>query len=91
MVTCMEVTQLKVTPRRLASRQFPIEMLNTVLDKDTGELTEYQTLTKNPKYRNLYGKSYIKDLGHLLQGILGQVEGTNTILFINKEDMPNAR
>ena len=90
-IECVEVTQLKVTPRLLASRQFPIEILNAVLDEDTGELMEYQTLMNNPKYRNLYGNSYSKELGCLAQGMPDQVEGTNTIFFVNKEDVPNSR
>ena len=46
---------------------------------------------KNLKYCQLYGKSYAKELGHLAQGMIGQVEGTNTIFFINKADVPTAR
>jgi len=83
--------QLNVSPRNLASRRFPFEMINAVLDKDTGELMEYRHLMKNPKYRQLYGKSYAKELGRLAQGMPGQVEGTNTIFFIDKSDIHTAR
>ena len=68
-----------------------MEMINAVLDKDMGELIEYRHLMKNPKYCQLYGKSYAKELGRLAQGIPGQVEGTNTIFFIDKSDIPTAR
>ena len=59
-------------------------MTNAVLDEDTGELMEYRHLMKNPKYRQLYGKSYAKELGRLAQGMPGQVEGTNTFFSLTK-------
>ena len=62
-------------------------MLNSVLDTDTGELMEYRHIMKNPKYRNLYGNSYAKEIGRLAQGMPGQVTGTNTIFFINKKNV----
>ena len=78
-------------PQQLASRNFSSDMLNTVLDNDTGELMEYPHLMRNPKYRNLYGNSYAKEIGQLAQGMPGQVTDTNTIFFINKKDVPADR
>jgi len=66
-------------------------MLNAVLDEDTGELMEYRAVMKNPKYRPLYAKSYSKELGRLAQGLPGLVDGTNTIFFIPKRDVPLER
>ena len=43
---------------------------------------------KSTKYRNLYKYSYSKELGRLAQGIPDVVKGTNTILFIDKADVP---
>ena len=43
---------------------------------------------KNPKYRTLYRDSYAKELGRLAQGMPGLAKGTNTILFIPKNDVP---
>jgi hypothetical protein len=66
----MEVTQKSVQASSLAQRKFPSEILNAVLNKDTGELMEMQQLLCNPKYSNLWGKSYTKELGCLAQGIV---------------------
>ena len=77
-----------MSPRNLTSQKILFEMINAVLDKDTGELMEYLHLMKNPKYRQLYGKSYAKELGYLAQGMPGKVEDTNNIFFINKSDIP---
>ena len=88
MLACAEVYQLKLSPQSLASRKFPLEMLNAVLDEDTGELMEYRALMKKPKYSKLYEESYAKELSQLTQGIPGKVTGTNTIFFINKAKVP---
>jgi len=88
MFACAEVAHLNLSPKRLASQCFPLEILKAVLDKDTGELMEYHTLVKNPKYRKLYRQSYAKALGQLAEGIPGKVTGTNTMFFINKTKVP---
>jgi hypothetical protein len=79
--TNVEVTERQVSPRKLSQRRFPTEVLNAVLNKDTGELMEMRHLLKNPKYSKLWGKSYTKELGQLAQGIPG-TKGTDTIVFI---------
>ena len=43
---------------------------------------------KNPKYRELWGKSYGNELGHLAQGRPGQVKGIETMFFKDKKDIP---
>ena len=53
-----QLTQL--IPARLAGRHLPLDMLNAVLNKETGEIMEYRQLMKSPKYRNLYKNSYSK-------------------------------
>ena len=62
MLACAKVSNLNLSPKSLASRRFPLKMINAVLDEDTGELMEYRALMKNPKYRKLYGHSYAKSL-----------------------------
>ena len=48
---------------------------------------EMRQLQKNPKYSELWGKSYTKELGRLVQGIPG-TKGTDTIVFIKYDDIP---
>ncbi len=48
-----------------------------------------QHLLVNPKYKKLWGKSHTKELGHLAQGIHGVSKGTDTIVFIHREDIPH--
>ena len=52
--------QLQMMPRKLAQRKFPTEMINAVLNQETGEMMEYRQVMKNPKYRALYEKAYAK-------------------------------
>ena len=60
MLSCSAVSQLKLLPKILATRRFPIEMINAVLNEETEELMEYRHIMKTPKYRELYCKSYSK-------------------------------
>ncbi len=65
-------------------------MLNAVLDMTTGKLMEMRHLLVNPKYKDLWGKLYTKELGQLAQGIPG-VTGTDTIIFIRRNKVPLER
>ena len=49
---------------------------------------EYRHLIGNPKYRKLWQSSYGDEIGRLAQGMPGRVEGTDTIFFIKKKDVP---
>jgi hypothetical protein len=68
--------------------QFSWEILNDVLNTDTGALMEMCHLFINPKYKELWGKSYTIKLGRLAQGITGISNGTNTIVFIRQDNVP---
>ena len=50
---------------------------------------DYCHIMKNPKYCQLYATYYSKELGRLAQGMPGNAEGTNTIYFIDKTDIPD--
>ncbi len=63
-------------------RPFPCKILNAILNTDTGTLIEMRHLLVNPKYKDLWGKSYTIKLGCLAQDIPGISKGTNTIVFI---------
>ena len=88
MLAYTNISQLTLTPKTLSRRRFPIAMINTVLDEDTGEFMEYCRLMKNPKYCPLYRDSYAKELGCLAQGMPGLAEGTDKIFFIPKKEVP---
>jgi hypothetical protein len=46
-----------------AQQWYPTDMLNTVLNNETGELMEYRHLVSNPKYHNTWKNAYDKELG----------------------------
>ncbi len=85
--TYTEVTQKPVQASSLSQRKFPSKFFNAVLNKDTGKLMEMWQLLRNPKYSNLWGKSYTKELGPLAQDIPG-TKGTDTIVFIKYNKIP---
>ena len=58
-----------------------------VLNAETGKLEEYSALIKGPE-KDLWTKAYANDLGRLAQGVGNRIDGTNTIFFIPKSDVP---
>jgi hypothetical protein len=68
--------------------RFPREILNAVLNTNTGALMEMRHLRVNPEYKELWGMSYAIKLGCLAQGIPGVSKGTDTIVFIGQDDVP---
>ena len=56
-----------------------------------GEMMEYRHLIDNPKYRDIWIHGYGNELGILTKVLKVRVEGTNTVFFIVKEDLPAAR
>jgi hypothetical protein len=80
--TYNNVNNLRLTAANAARRKFPLEMLNTVLNMDTGKFMEMKHLLVNPKYKEVWGKLYSTELGRLAQGIPGVSKGTDTIVFI---------
>ncbi len=56
-----------------------------------GELLEYKQLIANPKTRATWTHSYGNEIGRLAQGMPGCNTGTNTIVFIRKNQVPQER
>ena len=62
-----------------------------IFDKDTGKLLKYQQLITHPKYGKLWMHSLANEFGRLAQGVGSQIQGTNTIFFIYKHQVPADR
>ena len=60
----------------------------SVVDEDTGESLAYEQLINHPKLGERWNTSAANEFGRLAQGIGGRVEGTDTIKFIPKADVP---
>jgi hypothetical protein len=58
---------------------------------DDGKILEYKHLIKNPKTRAVWQRAFGNKLRRLAQGMPGRVEGTNTIFFIHKSEIPADR
>ena len=67
------------------------EQAAPVLDVDTGKLLEYRALLKHPKFMAAWSTSAAHKFGRLAQGVSGQVQGTDTIQFIYKNEVPMDR
>ncbi len=74
--------------QQAASCKYPLQFLcdfaNAVLDDETGDLLEYRHLLKHPKYKEVWSKSFGKEIWCL-------ATTTKTIAFIEKQRIPQAR
>ena len=70
--------------------QLLYELAGAVMDVN-GELLQYRHLIKRPEYREIWGRAYGNEVGRLAQGLPGRVEGTDTIRFIPKHEVPSDR
>jgi hypothetical protein len=77
------------TPRRKPTFSIS-EMANAVIGEG-GELLECRHLITNPKTRATWLHSYGNEIGRLAQGMPGRNTGTNTIVFIHKNQVPRDR
>eukprot|EP00804_Cyclotella_cryptica_P022420 CCRYP_021143-RA/>CCRYP_021143-RA protein AED:0.55 eAED:0.45 QI:0/0/0/1/0/0/3/0/179 len=78
------------TAQRAASRLFLTDFLNAILNKETQvNSLNKDTSSRTPNTPPSGGKHI--ELGRLAQGIPGIVQGTNTIVFIAKDDIPTDR
>ncbi len=67
------------------------ESANPVLDYDTRKLLEYRQLLRDPKHIEIWTKAGANEFGQLAQGVGGRIDGTNTIFFIHKHEIPQDR
>ncbi len=62
-----------------------------VFNDNTGKLLKYQQLITHPKNQEVWMHSSANEFGRLAQGVGGQIQGTNTIFFIHKHQVPVVR
>ena len=66
-------------------------MAGAVLVEETGDMLEYRQLIRHPEYPELWGAQHGKVIGRVAQGLPGIIEGTDTIKFITRKDIPADR
>jgi hypothetical protein len=83
-----------VLPQQMSMRHLLMawfcEMPNSVIGED-GKLLKYKQLIANPKTQAKWTHSYGNKIGCLTQGMPGCNAGTNTIIFIKKDQVPKVR
>ena len=78
-------------PPKQAKLEVHTDVANAVLDHETGKMMNYRDLLRHPKYREDWSKSSANEFGRLAQGVGDRVEGTDTIFFIHKHEVPSDR
>ncbi len=89
-----EKPTFKISAKQLSTRKIPMtwfcEMANSVLG-EKGKLLEYWHLIGNPKTKAVWAHLYGNEIGRLAQRMPGRNTGTNTILFIRRDQVPHDR
>ena len=83
-MAAVEMTTAQPTPRNLASRKFPMQILCEMAGSImyvNGNLLEYRHLMERVEYRKIWGKAYGNELGRSAQGIGDNIKGTE-IFFL---------
>ena len=70
----------------------PVEWMQAVMDPESGNMLNYRQLKKkDPQTKTVWEYSFGNEIGRLAQGMPGRTEGTNTIHFIGKNEVPKDR
>ena len=70
-------------------------MASTVIDEETGRRLEYRHVIEHPEFRDDWLKSGVNEFYRLFQGSktktdgTQRIKGTNTLFWINREQVPN--
>ena len=89
MLSCVDIDLEQMAALPILMTEF-CEMANVVVG-DNRELLEYCHLIANKNTRATWQHSYGNKIGQLTQGMTGQSEGTNTMFFIKKNQVPGDR
>ncbi len=71
--------------------QWRRESARPVLNQDTGKMLKYRQMLRDPKHEANWSKAGANEFGWLAQGVGGRIDGTNTIFFIHKHEIPQDR
>jgi hypothetical protein len=66
-------------------------MINAIVDPSTGQLLETRHLIADPKTRPTWMTAAANEFGRLMDGLPCGIEGTNTMSFIRKNQLPPDR
>jgi hypothetical protein len=66
-------------------------MINAIVDPTTGQLLEFRHLIEDPKTRPTWMTAAANKFGILMTGLPRGIEGTNTMSFIRKDEVPAGR
>jgi hypothetical protein len=66
-------------------------MANAVINQDTGASLEYRQLIQDETTFPIWNKASANEFGSLSQGVVGQIEVSNTIFFIPRQAIPKGK
>ncbi len=78
-------------PKGYIPKRLQQEYASEVFDEENGKLLKYRKLINHPKYHEVWSHLSANEFGRLAQGVGGRIQGTNTIFFIYKHEVPSDR
>jgi hypothetical protein len=87
-LSAIEISSVALVTRKLARQKFPLAMLCKIAGARNRRAIGISAPKKKPQYREVWSKEGSKEIGRLAQGVPGIVDGTNTIFFINYDQIP---
>ena len=64
------------------------QYINAILNPVTGNMMEYRHLIADPATREVWEKLSANEFGRLMKGLKGGIQGTETMKFIQKHEVP---
>jgi hypothetical protein len=86
--SCSQTPMADIAPQRAINH---ITMVNAVINQDTGASLEYHQLIQDDTVFPIWKKAAANECGRLAQGIGGHIEGSKTIFFIPRQEIPKGR
>jgi hypothetical protein len=66
-------------------------MSNSVINEDTGASLEYCHLINDASTFTIWNEAAANEFGRLAQGVGTRIEGSNTVFFIPRQDVPKGK
>jgi hypothetical protein len=85
--TCIQA-KTHITDLEHAMSIMEQETANAIFNEESGQVLKYRMLLSNPKYKEVWSHSSANEFGRLAQGVGTRIQGTNTIFFVSKNEIP---
>jgi hypothetical protein len=87
----LTITELAGAMLHDTTSESALQYANEIFDEDSGQMLKYRKLITHPKHCDVWLHSSANEFGRLAQGVGNRIQGTDTIFFIHKHQIPEDR